>query len=314
MMKAMIPAHLVDKKEERIQGMFAAIAPTYDFLNHLLTGGMDRYWRWQLTRKVPVKHGGPLLDLCTGTGDVAFAYERATRYKIPIIASDFCVEMLQLAQAKARKQEAKAGRQEAKAGKQEAKAGKQEAKAGKQEAKAGKQEAKAGKQEAKAGKQEATDRNEEQGSEATTTSERPHSMIRFVQADAQELPFAENTFEVTTISFGLRNVTKLEKGIAEMIRVTKPGGQIAILECSRPRYRLIAAIYFWYFRRLVPRIGHWFSKSPDNAYTYLPESVMVFPSGQELADRLLAQGLVDVKFFPMTFGAVTLYVGTKRSS
>ena len=71
--------HLVDKRESRIRGMFGHIAPSYDFLNHLLSLNVDRYWRWRTTRLVPPAATGPILDLCTGTGDLALAYDRARR-------------------------------------------------------------------------------------------------------------------------------------------------------------------------------------------------------------------------------------------
>ena len=93
----------LDKKESRIRRMFSATAPRYDLLNHLLSLNIDKYWRKKLVSFVPVRAGGPVLDLCTGTGDVALAYDRTYQGKITILAADFCTEMLEIANQKVKK-------------------------------------------------------------------------------------------------------------------------------------------------------------------------------------------------------------------
>src|SRR6266446_6726257 len=90
----------VDKREARIRSMFDSIAPSYDFLNHLLSLNIDHYWRWRTTRLVPPEDQGPILDLCTGTGDLALAYDRAAAGKVPIVGADFSHAMLRRAMAK----------------------------------------------------------------------------------------------------------------------------------------------------------------------------------------------------------------------
>src|SRR5262245_24953407 len=90
----MMSTSLLDKRESRIRRMFGDIAPRYDLLNHLLSLNVDRYWRWRTTRLVPPKGTEPILDLCTGTGDLAFAYDRAAHGGAPIVGADFCHEML----------------------------------------------------------------------------------------------------------------------------------------------------------------------------------------------------------------------------
>src|SRR5205814_7389095 len=94
---------LLDKRETRIRRMFANIAPSYDLLNHLLSLNVDHYWRWRTTRLVPPTGPGPILDVCTGTGDLALAYDRAARHRVPVVGTDFCHEMLLPARAKARR-------------------------------------------------------------------------------------------------------------------------------------------------------------------------------------------------------------------
>jgi demethylmenaquinone methyltransferase/2-methoxy-6-polyprenyl-1,4-benzoquinol methylase len=234
---------LLDKKEARIRRMFGQIAPWYDFLNHALSLNIDRSWRNRTARLVPpnLDDPAPILDLCTGTGDLALTYHRAAKGRVPIIAADFCREMLVRAAAKAG----------------------------------------------------------------------PAENLRFVEADAQNLPFPSDSFQLVTVAFGLRNVTDTDRGIAEMVRVSRPGGRVAILEFSRPRGRVLGPLYGFYFRRVLPRVGQILSRSKENAYTYLPESALRFPDNEELAARLGVHGLVEVSFRPFTLGIATLYVGVK---
>jgi demethylmenaquinone methyltransferase/2-methoxy-6-polyprenyl-1,4-benzoquinol methylase len=138
--------------------------------------------------------------------------------------------------------------------------------------------------------------------------------VTFVEADAQRLPFPDGLFQITTVAFGLRNVTDTDRGLAEMARVTKPGGRVAVLEFSRPRNRLFGRLYTFYFRRLLPLAGQALSRSRDNAYRYLPASVLEFPDGDALADRMRAAGLTEVVYHPLTLGVATLYVGRKRAT
>lgn len=106
-------------------------------------------------------------------------------------------------------------------------------------------------------------------------------------------------------------MTDTDKGLAEMARVTLPGGRVVILEFSQPRHWLFGRIYRAYFRWVLPAVGQLISRSKDNAYNYLPASVMQFPDGEALAHKLHRHGLVEVAFYPLTFGIATLYIGVK---
>src|SRR5262245_54847128 len=97
---------LLDKREARIRSMFGAIAPRYDLLNHLLSLNIDRYWLRRVTRLVPPRGNGPILDLCTGTGDLALAYDRAAEGSVSIVGADFCHPMLTRAIVKTRRKQA----------------------------------------------------------------------------------------------------------------------------------------------------------------------------------------------------------------
>ena len=91
----------VDKSAQRVKRMFGEIAGRYDFLNHLLSLGIDIYWRWRAVRRVPPEGERPILDLCTGTGDLALAYYRKGQGKVPVVGADFCHEMLAIGEQKA---------------------------------------------------------------------------------------------------------------------------------------------------------------------------------------------------------------------
>jgi demethylmenaquinone methyltransferase/2-methoxy-6-polyprenyl-1,4-benzoquinol methylase len=144
-----------------------------------------------------------------------------------------------------------------------------------------------------------------------TAKKRAANRIRFVQADAQSLPFADNLFQIVCVAFGLRNVTDTDRGLAEMVRVTRQGGKVVILEFSKPQSSILGRLYQFYFRHVLPRVGQALSRSKDNAYHYLPASVEEFPDGEALAERMRRHGLTNVTWRPFTFGIATLYVGTK---
>jgi demethylmenaquinone methyltransferase/2-methoxy-6-polyprenyl-1,4-benzoquinol methylase len=232
----------VDKSGQRVQQMFGAIAPHYDRMNHLLSLNADRYWRWRTVRTVRPRGSDPILDVCTGTGDLAFAFWRYMKGTTPVVATDFCGEMLQVGRDKAR--------------------------------------------------QFGIQHN-----------------LEFREADAQSLPFEADTFQVVAVAFGLRNVADTDAGLAEMVRVCRPGGQVAVLEFSLPRRQPLKAAYGFYFRHVLPRIGQRLARNEYAAYDYLPASVGEFPEGEALAERMRNAGLHGVRIRPLTFGIATLYTG-----
>jgi len=234
----------IDKSGERVQRMFGEIAPHYDRMNHLLSLNIDRYWRSWTVKTLQPKPGEPILDVCTGTGDLALAFHRTTGGKSEIVAADFCREMLEIG----RRKQQRAGI----------------------------------------------------GSE-----------LKFIEADTQHLPLESDHFSIVSVAFGLRNVADTDRGLAEMTRVCRPGGQVAILEFSTPRWQPFRGIYRFYFHNILPRIGQLFAKNKSDAYEYLPATVAQFPDGEALAERMRGVGLKNVKFWPLTFGIATLYVGRK---
>ncbi len=214
----------LDKSSARVRRMFASIAGRYDFLNHLFSLNIDRSWRTFTTRMAAPEPGAMILDCCTGTADLALAYDRASGGGSRIIATDFCREMLVLGREKVGK--AKAG-----------------------------------------------------------------ARITLIESDAQRLPLPSDTFGIVSVGFGLRNVGDTVRGIDELIRVIKPGGKLAILEFSRPRGAVLGRLYLTLFRHLLPKIGQAISPNADNAYEYLPRSVLAFPDGQAMLDLSGAGGI-----------------------
>ncbi|RII30316.1 MAG: bifunctional demethylmenaquinone methyltransferase/2-methoxy-6-polyprenyl-1,4-benzoquinol methylase UbiE [Geobacter sp.] len=230
-------------KGEKIQQMFGTIAPRYDFLNRMLSLGIDRRWRTKAVRLLKFREGSRILDVATGTGDVALEIARTTPPSVKITGADFCQEMVELGEAK--------------------------------------------------------------------VAVSPHAgRIDFRIAPCEDLPFPDNTFDSVTIAFGIRNVVDRKLGLAEMWRVLQPGGRLIILEFSTPRSQLFRQIYYFYFRQLLPVIGGLFSRY--NAYKYLPDSVLEFPSHEEFSRMIAEAGFKNIHIHELTFGIASIYVGEKE--
>ena len=230
-------------KGEKIQQMFGAIAPRYDFLNRLLSFGIDRRWRTKAVRLLKYREGSRILDVATGTGDVALEIALRTPESVKITGADFCKEMVDLGVIKVA---------------------------------------------------------------ASPYADR----IDLRVAPCEDLPFANNTFDSITIAFGIRNVVDRKLGLAEMWRVLRPGGRMIILEFSTPRSTLFRQLYYFYFRRLLPVVGGLFSRY--NAYKYLPDSVLEFPSQEEFSQMIADAGFRNIHLHELTFGIATIYVGEKE--
>lgn len=231
-----------------VREMFTRIAPRYDFLNHLLSFSLDHVWRRRTARRfraILAQPGARVLDLCCGTGDLAFALDRvrsaaqgsSREARRPVIGSDFVEPMLVQARVKA------------------------------------------------------------------STGNR---VVVFSAADALHLPFPDASFELVTSAFGFRNLANYEEGLREIARVLKPGGEVGILEFSEPGSGPMGALFRFYFRRILPRIGGAIS-GDSQAYAYLPGSVAKFPSPAGLAVLLEKTGFADVRVASWNFGSVILH-------
>ena len=134
--------------------------------------------------------------------------------------------------------------------------------------------------------------------------------IKLKNADSENIPFKENYFDSITVGFGVRNFENLALGLSEMHRVLNTNGMVAILEPSIPKYFPLKQLYNIYFHYILPIVGSWISKD-KSAYKYLPESVEAFPSGNEFIRQLEKVGFKECKYFPLTFGIVSLYIAIK---
>lgn len=221
-------------KKEYVRNMFAGISRRYDLLNHLLSMGRDKYWRRFAVSKLP---SGYILDVCSGTGDVAIEVSKNRA----AIASDFCYEMLQLCKQKIR------------------------------------------------------DKNLEN--------------IGCIQNDAENLSFRNGAFDGAIVAFGIRNVADIRKALYEMNRVVKKNGRVVILEFSLPNNLIFKSIYSIYFNRILPQIGALVS-GKNGPYSYLPSSVYAFPKRKEFVELMKDAGSSHVEYHDLSFGIVTVYVGS----
>lgn len=228
-------------KKQQVAKMFDNISARYDFLNHLLSLSIDKGWRKKVVRLVNKENPKLILDVATGTADLAIALSKSHPDKI--VGIDISAGMLEVG----RKKIAKKGLSQ---------------------------------------------------------------MITLEQADSEDLPFPDNHFDAITVAFGVRNFENLDKGLAEMHRVLRPGGKLLVLEFSQPQNFPFKQIYNFYFKNILPGLGKLVSKD-SSAYTYLPESVGAFPYGKAFIKRLKNVRFRDNRLYPVTFGVATIYESTK---
>ena len=262
---------------QRIKNLFSVIARHYDFLNSLLSLKRDKTWRQETVNASDVEPASKVLDVCTGTGELALAYADKIAAEGFVIGSDFCFEMLVIGD-----QKVGTGRGEQKRGRLEE------------------------------GKDGAPNLPTFQPSSSTPST--PPSLScspSFMAADTLTLPFLDNTFDVVSVGFGIRNVSDLEIGIREMTRVAATGGRVVILEFTQPVNPLFRSLYYFYFTKILPFVGNLISRNKDDAYGYLPRSVMKFPNCDALKAVMEQCGLTDVRFHRKTFGIVAIHVGKK---
>jgi demethylmenaquinone methyltransferase / 2-methoxy-6-polyprenyl-1,4-benzoquinol methylase len=226
-----------------VREMFTSIAPRYDLLNHVLSFNVDRMW-WRRTsrafRQILARPDARVLDLCCGTGDMAFALRRQSGQASPkILGADFSHAMLQRARAK----------------------------------------------------------SVETGAPG------------WIEADALNLPFPSEHFDLVTSAFGFRNLADYNAGLREILRVLRRGGECGILDFGEPK-GVMGSLYRIYFKRVLPRIGTLIS-GVRGPYAYLPASVERFPAPEQMLERMRQAGFAEASWTPYTFGIAGLYRARK---
>jgi demethylmenaquinone methyltransferase/2-methoxy-6-polyprenyl-1,4-benzoquinol methylase len=252
----------------QVRAMFDRIAGVYDPLNTAMTAGLHHRWRERAADLAQVGAGNRVLDVATGTGDLAIELARRVAPGGEVVGSDFSEGMLAIGRKKADKRFAGAG---------------------------------------------------EGGRSGEDVS------LRFEWADALALPYPDDSFDAATVGFGARNFSDLNRGLAEMARVVRPGGRVVVLDFTTPTRPPLSWFYRVWFDRLVPLLGRLTaplaavvrraSRDPAevsiaDAYTYLPNSVKRFSTPEQLAAEMQQAGMVDVRYLLTAGGIVTIHAAT----
>lgn len=239
-MKQVTPYNTEAGKKKEVEEMFDNIAPKYDLLNHVLSMKIDVLWRNTLVKWMNKDAPQTVLDVATGTGDLALTVQKATGAKVTGL--DLSQQMLNVGIEKIKK--------------------------------------------------------------AKLDGE-----IEMMKGDAENLPFDSNKFDAVCVAFGVRNFENLEKGLAELKRVVKENKSVYILEFSKVE-GFLGPFYMFYFKNILPLIGKLISRD-NRAYTYLPDSVNVFPFGEKMKNILLGVGFNKVEYKKLSLGIATIYKATK---
>lgn len=224
-------------KAQRVHGIFSDIAHRYDLANDVISFGVARFWRSKLVKLSKATSSSSVLDVATGTGDLALEFKK-TALRGEVVGVDFCANMLAPAPQKALERNLK---------------------------------------------------------------------VTFKQGDAMALEFSDESFEVVSIAYGLRNVSDPVVAVKEMARVLKSGGRLMILETGRSEMPLFAPLFNFYFAKIMPIFGGWLSGSKD-AYKYLDASSKDFPYGKKLVELIQQTGsFKNVKAYPLFGGISYIY-------
>jgi demethylmenaquinone methyltransferase / 2-methoxy-6-polyprenyl-1,4-benzoquinol methylase len=227
-------------KASRVRGVFDSVASRYDLMNDVLSFGLHRAWKAYTVAVANVRPGDQVLDIASGTGDLARAFARRAGERGQVVQTDINEAML------------RTGR----------------------------------------------DRLLDTG-----------VVLPTVACDAERLPFAEGRFDLVSVAFGLRNMTRKEQALAEMARVLRPGGRLLVLEFSKPAAPL-AKTYDWYSFNVMPLLGKLVAGDADS-YRYLAESIRMHPDQQTLKTMLKGAGFGHVDVHNLAGGIVALHVGVK---
>lgn len=233
----------IDEKQERVAQVFNSVAPRYDLMNDLMSLGIHRLWKRQALSHCQIRPDHHVLDLASGTGDLALLIAPRLSSKGKITLSD--INNAMLTQARTR-----------------------------------------------------------------LIDNGIIEQAEIVQANAENLPFHDNTFDRIIMGFGLRNVTHKDKALASLYRVLKPGGRLVILEFSHPRNAALSSLYDHYSFKILPMLGKWVANDSDS-YRYLAESIRKHPNQETLKEMILSAGFDRADYQNLTGGIVAIHKGIK---
>lgn len=230
-------------RAERVKDLFATIAPRYDLINDLQSGGLHRLWKRRLLKLANGQAGERVLDLCCGTGDIALAF---ARQGLEVTGLDFSEPMLGIARERFKVQKQKhAG-----------------------------------------------------------------GSVEFLRGDAMQTPFPDESFDIVSIGYGLRNLQDWEAGLREMRRVAKPGGRLLVLDFGKPDNALWRAMYFSYLRRCVPVMGKIFCGDAET-HAYILESLTHYAAQHGVAAKMTELNLVRTKIVNLLGGVMSINYAEK---
>ena len=230
-----------DQRAAKVNDLFARIARRYDFLNDLQSFGLHRNWKRRVTKLASVAPGDRALDLCCGTGDLAFALARRGAETTGL---DFSAQMLAVA------------------------------------------------------------------AQRQSNLKSQISNLKFLQGDAQQIPFPENSFDIVTVGYGLRNLTSWEGGLDEMNRVARPGARLIVLDFGKPANAFWRGLYFTHLKLSVPLMG-WLFCGDASAYAYILESLKHYPAQLAVEEKMRALKLENVRVINLLGGAMAINCGEK---
>lgn len=236
-----------EQRAAKVSDLFATIAGRYDLINDLQSFGLHRYWKKRLLKLANGRPGERALDLCCGTGDVAFAL---ARQGLEVVGLDFSEPMLAVA----------------------------------------------------------SKRNKVQGPKSKVQT--PALQVQFLRGDAQQVPFPDASFDLVTISYGLRNLADWELGLREMKRIIRPGGRILVLDFGKPDNMLWRGIYFWYLKWFVPLMGRFFCGDADT-HGYILESLKHYAAQKRVAAKMTELQLTDIRIVNLMGGMMSINYGAK---
>src|SRR5215468_7429977 len=301
----------LDKRPGDVSAMFDKVAPRYDLLNDVLSFGQDRWWRKVVAKAVGARPGQRVLDLAAGTGTSSMTFTAAGA---ACVACDFSLGMLRAGVERLGAQDAPARPPGPPGRDRPARPGATESGPGATESGPGATESGPGATESGPGATESGPGATESGPGAAGSGPGAAQAgpVRFVAGDALRLPFGDQAFDAVTISFGLRNVADPDAALAEMFRVTRPGGRLVICEFGHLPSPRLDAIYGRYLMAALPAVARRLSPAGD-AYEYLAESIRDWPSREELARRIGGAGWSAVRWRDLTLGVVTVHTARRRA-